>query len=74
VLKVVPDQHVVQVWDAAAECKEEVEEYWKLHAIRAIKVHFSEQVQEDELNILTTMEVTAIKKKEQWQSDTICKG
>jgi hypothetical protein len=63
VMKILPDQHVVQVWDAAVECKEEVEEYWKIHAIRAIKVHFLDQVQEDEFNILTTTEVTAIKER-----------
>jgi hypothetical protein len=61
VMKVIAKDHVVQVWDAAAQDKAEVENFWKLHAIRAIKVHFPEQVREDELNILTSTEKTTIK-------------
>ena len=61
VMKIIPKEHIVLVWDAAAESKQEIEESWKVHAICALKMHEPEIVQEDKLNILTSTEKMAIK-------------
>ena len=61
VMKIVPEEHIVLVWDMAAKLKLEIEKSWKVHAICALKMHVPEIVQEDELNILTKTEQMAIK-------------
>ena len=60
-MKIASKEHIVLVWDVAAELEQENEESWKVHAICALKMHVREKVQEDKLNILTGMEKRAIK-------------
>jgi hypothetical protein len=62
VLKIILEKEIVQVWDAAATLEQEIEEFWKVHAICALKIHVSDKVQKDELNILTNTEVRRIEK------------
>jgi hypothetical protein len=74
VMKISPAQHLVQVWDADAESVYDVEYYWKVHAIRALKMHFLETVQEDELNILTSTELRGIEKRNNGKHTPFVKG
>ena len=81
-MKIIPKDHIVLVWDAAAELEQEIEESWKVHAICALKMHVPEIVQEDELNILTGKEKRAIEVqnnrehtaflKENYKTITVC--
>ena len=59
VMKILPKEHIVLIWDAAAESPREIERSWKIHAIRALKMHVPEMVREDELNIFTETEQSA---------------
>ena len=82
VMKIIPKEHIVLVWNVAAELEQEIEESWKVHAIHALKMHVPETVQEDETNILTSMEKIAIKVqnkgeltpfvKENYKTLTVC--
>ena len=59
VMKILPKEHIMLIWDAAAESLREIEESWKVHAICALKMHVPEMVREDELNIFTETEQSA---------------
>ena len=56
VLKIILDEDIVQVWDAAATMEKEIEDFWKVHVIHTLKIHVAHKVQDDELNVLTNME------------------
>ena len=74
VMKIIPKENIVQVWDAVVYSKQAIEKFWKVHAIHALKIHVPEKVQEYKLNILTNMERITIECQNDGQHTPFVKG
>jgi hypothetical protein len=63
VMKIDIKRKRVLIWDAARVTSHSIEKYWKIHAIRALKIHQPYFVQSDEGNIVTNTEQTRLRKE-----------
>ena len=67
VIKIDLKRRRVLIWDAARDTSTSIENYWKIHAIRALKIHQPDFVQKDEGNIVTITEQTKLKEQNDGQ-------